>query len=66
MGQYEKPFTLKALDANFGLVALVAYSNLQWSRKFHEPGLFSVVIDASQYSTDWKYLYTEKRREMGK
>lgn len=66
MGQYEKPFTLKALDENFNLVALVAYSNLQWSRKFHEPGSFSIVVDASQYSTEWKYLYTEKRREVGK
>lgn len=66
MGQFEKPFTLKALDANFNLVALVAYSNLQWSRKFHEAGSFSVVIDASQYSTTWKYLYTEKRKEVGK
>lgn len=66
MGQYEKPFTLKALDSNFNLVALVAYSNLQWSRKFHEAGIFSVVVDASQYSTDWKYIYTEKRQEVGK
>ena len=63
---FEKPFTLKALDANFDLVALVAYSNLQWSRKFHEAGTFSVVVDAKQYTTDWKYLYTEKRKEVGK
>lgn len=66
MGQYEKPFTLKALDSSFNLVALVAYSNLQWSRKFHEAGIFSVVVNANQYSTDWKYLYTEKRKEVGK
>lgn len=65
MGQFEKPFTLKALNANFELVALVAYSNLQWNRKFHEPGSFSIVIDGGQYTPDWKYLYTEKRKEVG-
>lgn len=62
---FEKPFTLKALNANFELVALVAYSNLQWSRKFHEAGSFSIVVDAGQYTPDWKYIYTEKRKEMG-
>ena len=65
MGQYEKPFTIKALDENFNLVALVAYSNLQWSRKFHEPGSFSMVVTAGQYDTSWKYIYTEKRKEVG-
>ena len=63
--KFEAPFTLKALDSNFELVSLVSYSNLQWNRKFHEPGSFSVVIDADQYSPEWKYLYSEKRRELG-
>ena len=66
MGQYEQPFTLKALDENFNLVALIAYSNLQWNRKFHEPGSFSMIVDSNQDTTDWRYVYTEKRREVGK
>lgn len=66
MGQFEQPFTLKALDENFNLIALIAYSNLQWNRKFHEAGSFSMVIDSGQDTTDWKYVYTEKRKEVGK
>ena len=65
MNNYQKPFSLKALDSEFNLVSLITYSSLQWTRKYHEVGQFSVVIDARQYSSDWKYIYTEQRKELG-
>ena len=60
----EKAFTLFALDANYGLVAQIAYSELQWRRRYHECGIFSIVI-LGNYDTSWKYIYTSDRREMG-
>ena len=60
-----KGIELLALDKNFNIVSLINYSNLQWNRKFYEPGSFSVQISLEQYSTDFKYLYTNDRPEMG-
>jgi len=67
--EYEKPFSVKVLDSNFDLVTILKYSDLQWSRKYNEPGQF--VIDGAvghvAYSkTTWKYVYSEKRKELGK
>lgn len=62
----EKPFGLIALDANFDIITLVPYSNLQWCRKYHEAGTFSVVLSSKvQYTKEWKYIYTSERPELG-
>lgn len=65
MNGHEKPFTVKALNERFELVALVVYSNLQWDRKFHQPGQFILELDAGQYTNEWRYIYTEQRPELG-
>ena len=59
-------FDVIALDKDFNIVSLVTYTNLQWSRKYHEAGTFSVSVLMSQYSNDWKYIYTKDRPEVGK
>lgn len=67
--KYEQPFTLKILDANFDLVTLISYDNLQWDRLFNTVGKFVIqgVTGAQEgYSRSrWKYVYTEKRKELG-
>lgn len=60
------PIGLMALDKNFNLVSLLRYTNLQWSRKYHESGMFSVRIPVEQYNPSFKYIYTNDRPETGK
>lgn len=62
---YEEPFEIMALDSNFEIVSLISYANLQWSRKFHEVGTFSVQLRGRQYKSNWKYIYSKKRKELG-
>lgn len=62
---YEEPFEVMALDSNFEIVSLISYANLQWSRKFHEVGSFSILLQGRQYSTTWKYIYSKSRKELG-
>lgn len=57
---------IMALDVNFNIVSLLAYTNLQWSRKYHECGTFSVQIPLEQYDPSFEYIYTKDRPEMGK
>lgn len=61
-----KGFNTVALGDNYGIVSLLRFTNLQWSRKYHESGTFSMQIPLSQYSADIKYVYTKDRPEMGK
>lgn len=59
-------FNVKALDANYQLVALLRATNLQWNRKYYEAGMFSIQLPLVQYSPDIRYIYTDARPEMGK
>lgn len=61
-----KSFNVLALDTNFNIVGIVAYTSLQWSRKWHECGMFSLSVPIEQYSSNWKYIYTKDRPELGK
>lgn len=62
---YEEPFEVKALDKDYNLVSLIMYNNLQWTRKFHECGQFTIVLTGRQYDKSWKYIYAEARKELG-
>lgn len=44
---------------------ILRFTNLQWSRKYHESGDFSLQIPVNQYMPDIKYIYTKDRPEMG-
>lgn len=55
-----------ALDSNFQLVATgIPYLNLQWNRKYYEPGDFQLQISKSLYDPTWAYLGTNDRPELG-
>lgn len=58
-------FNVLALDDNFQIVDIVAYISLQWSRKWHECGNFSMQVPLNQYKNTWKYIYTKDRPEVG-
>lgn len=56
---------LLVMDKDFQIIQILNYTNLQWSRKYYEPGTFSVEIPAEIYSADFKYVYTKDRPEVG-
>lgn len=60
-----KTIELIGLDAQRNMVDYIAYTNLQWRRKWYESGTFSVQIPASTYNPAVKYLYTKDRPEVG-
>ena len=59
-------FNVIALDENYEIVSLLRYTNLQWNRKYFEPGTFSLEIPLEQYNSSYQYIYTKDRPEMGK
>lgn len=61
-----KNINLIALNADFEIISLLSYTNLQWNRKYHKSGYFSVQIPLKQYRNDIQYIYTKDRPEMGK
>lgn len=61
----KKGIDLLALDKNHNVLGVLGYTNLQWTRKFYESGLFSIEIPAAQYDSNIKYVYTKDRPEMG-
>ena len=66
VGRYEKPFSLKILDSNYDVVTLVNYASVQWDREFNTIGQFSVAGVVGEYNKNtWKYVYSEKRKELG-
>ncbi len=53
------------MDADFNIISLLRYTNLQWSRKYYETGTFSVQIPLEQYSSKIRHIYTKDRPELG-
>ena len=61
----DKGFNVIALDMNYRIVSLLRCTNIQWNRKYYEPGSFSLEIPLEQYESSYKYIYTKDRPEMG-
>lgn len=59
-------FNVLVLDKNYQIVSLICHTNLQWNRKYHESGTFSIQIPYEQYRQDMRYVYTKDRPELGK
>lgn len=59
-------FNTIALDENYNIVSLLRFTNLQWNRKYHQPGTFSMQLPLEQYTNDIAYIYTKDRPEMGR
>lgn len=53
------------MDADFNIISLLRYTNLQWNRKYYETGTFSVQIPLEQYSSKIRHIYTKDRPELG-
>lgn len=65
--RYEQPFSLKILDDDFNLVCLINYASLQWDRMYNQVGKFVIEGVQGEYDRNtWKYVYTEKRKELGR
>lgn len=58
-------FDVIALDSDFNIVAVLSYTNLQWTRKYYKSGTFSIQIPIKQYDTSFRYVYTKDRPEVG-
>ena len=56
---------LAFMDASFNIIRYIKFINLQWIRRYYEPGEFNVQIPASEYDADATYLFTTDRRELG-
>ncbi len=56
---------LALMDGNFNIIKYISYTNLQWIRRYYEPGEFSVTIPSSEYDNQALYLFTPDRPEVG-
>lgn len=56
---------LAFMDADFNVIRYFKYINLQWIRRYYEPGEFSVQLPASEYEPDAVYVFTKERPELG-
>lgn len=56
---------LAFMDSSFTVIKYFKFINLQWIRRYYEPGEFSVEVPASEYLADAQYIYTKDRPEVG-
>ena len=56
---------LAFLDKDFNLIKYFNYINLQWIRRYYEPGQFMVQIPADQYVTGAEYVFNSSRPALG-
>lgn len=55
---------IAGLDKNLETLTYFQYLNLQWKRRYYEPGSFSMRILAADYDPRVKFLYTPDRPEV--
>lgn len=61
-----QPLEVFAIDKDMNrLTGSIPYTSLIWTRRYNEPGEFSMVVLADVYSTDWAYIYCADRPETG-
>lgn len=56
---------LAFMDAEFNIIRYFKYINLQWLRRYYEPGEFSVQLPVSEYDDNAVYVFTKDRPELG-
>lgn len=56
---------LRGLNKAFETVGFVPFINLQWKRRYYEPGEFSAQIRAEDYDANIKYVIASNRPEIG-
>ena len=61
-----EPLEVFAIDEKMNrATGSIPYRSLRWVRRYCEPGEFEMVVPADIYSTDWAFIYTDSRPEMG-
>lgn len=55
----------KALDKDFNLIDIIAPTNVQWNRRYYEPGDFVIEIPYEDYDSNMQYVYCTERTEVG-
>ena len=60
-----KGFNVMALDKDYQTVSLLRCTNIQWNRKYYEPGTFSLEVPLEQYNPSFRYIFAKDRPEMG-
>ena len=61
-----RPLEVFALDDNLDrATGSIPYTSLMWSRRYTEPGEFSMDVPSNVYATNWSYIYCDERPEMG-
>ena len=56
---------IAGLNKDFQTLTHIQYLNLQWKRRYYEPGSFSMRILANDFDPNVKFLYTHERPEVG-
>lgn len=60
------PLDVFALDGKMNRISgTIPYTSLQWSRKYYEPGQFSMSVPSNIFDPEWRYIYTADRPETG-
>ena len=61
-----RPLEVFAIDEDMNRASgTIPYTSLTWSRRYHEPGQFSMVVPADVYDPSWAYIYADARPETG-
>ncbi len=56
---------LIGLDQNFATVKVLRCINIQWNRRYYEPGDYQIQLRAADWDTAIAYVYTHSRPETG-
>lgn len=60
------PLEVFALDGNLDrATGSIPYTSLIWKRRYTRPGEFQMAVPANIYETNWKYIYSDDRPELG-
>lgn len=59
-------FTLLGLNADFEIIQILNCTNIQWNRKYYEPGDFTLQLPLKYYDSNMVYIYSKDRPELGK
>ena len=55
-----------ALDKDYNVVTVgIAFTNMQWIRRYYEAGEFQMQVPENIYNTEWAYIGTAERPELG-
>ena len=53
------------LNADFAIIHEYEYIEFEWSRKYYDPGEFTLYCEVKQYNPKVKYVIAEGRKEIG-